>query len=652
MDNDARQQAEKLVHDLRVHNYRYYILNDPIISDNEYDILYQQFLEYEKMFPDLPNPIGSKVSGNTIVHRNKMLSLNSTHDLSNAEVTFISVKGEISCEPKIDGLAVELVYVDHVLQSASTRGDGDVGEDITANISLIDAIPKMIDLPGEIQIYGEVYLNKADLIRVNRSLLANSKVIYVNARNAAAGIARSVNKTMYLNMLSFFPYTIENSNFNTQCEFFSWADVQGFKVLSDYVSVVEYDDIAKYRDDMYRQKVAGLLPMEVDGLVFKFNMFRVQREIGMASRHPRWAIAYKFDADQAISRLIDVKFQVGKSGIIAPVGIISPVMIRGSEVRRASLANINKIREKDIRIYDDVVVEMANDVIPAIIAPIKDGRTGKELIINFPKHCPVCHQKLRFDSPHYRCVNPSCRGQVVGKLYTATGRRGFNIKGLGISMLEEMVDNNIISDISDVFKLDTDPESKRLLKEVLGYSDKELRKLFSAIDESRAIKFHKFVVALCIPDVSIGIAIRLAECYKSFDDMIWDIIDIGVPRWSNVNYRTLAKIDWWFGYGDTEHKNDNVKMIERLISRGVIVMNYENTTPVDTTVVFSGTLKMLRSDAEDLVRKAGGAIRSKMSSHVKYLIAGNNPSGTKVAYANRSGIKIITEQDFNNIFNP
>lgn len=629
-----------LIEQLRYHNYRYYQLNQPVISDSDYDKLYQKFLVLKEKYPDLADPIGYPVVGEKVTHISTMLSLRSVNDSINVSAAFVNIgpDEELSLEPKNDGIAVELIYRNHILQTASTRGDGFVGEDITANVISIDSIPTTIHDGSDIEVYGELYLLKSDLEKFNLQRVKNGGAPYSNTRNAVAGIVRSKNQSEYLSRIKFFPYTVNGCMNLSQTENFKWMDDNGFDTLRWIRKVGTVDDIDNYIRD-FEYKLRDDLDFDIDGLVFKVDSIERQDEIGMSSKHPKWAIAYKFSPALATSRLDDVIFQIGKSGIVAPVGIIDPVEIGNVRVTRVSLANINRIKEKGVMIGDTITIERANDVIPYLVGPVIEERTGNEIEIVFPEGCPACDKPLIFETPHYLCTNSNCPGQIVGKLIVGVSRKGFNIFGLGPKRVSEFVEHGILQNLSDVFDLDSE-YNRTVMKEVIGYTDATINNLIANINRAREIQLFKFIRALCIPGVDEITSMKLTEVYHTASNML-DLRTNPVQNIRGLTSSTQDHISNWFQ--DESH----VSMFTNLLTK-VKVIPYKKTTGLDS-VAITGSLSVPRDQVVMNILNSGFSFSRSIGSRTNYLVVGDNPSESKLEKARKFNVRLIPEDELTKV---
>lgn len=561
-DTPTSEQIQKLIDELAFHRKQYYVYDHPIISDVEYDQLYQRFLDIKERHPELVDSVGAKSPDANCQHKHPMLSLRSTRDIIDASSMFAHIESEISCEPKIDGLSLELVYRNGVLTIGSTRGDGFVGEDVTDNVRLIGNIPQYIDDINPIEIYGEVYITRSSFIEINdiRRKLGNGE--YSNIRNAASGILRSTETQEFLKFLSFFPYTLYGIKADTQYDCFDWLNDRGFCTLPACRLIAKnVEDIFEYKDHMLENR--ELLNFRIDGLVFKVNNLALQNTMGMSNTHPYWAVAFKFKADSVTTRINDVSFQVGKSGIVAAVALLDEVTLMSSKIKRASLANKSRIAEKDIRINDTVVIEMANDVIPYISEVIFEDRIGKEIPIVFPTECPSCGETLSENGVHVVCTNVSCPAQVVGRITAAVGRKGFNIKGIGPSIIDTLVDMNLIEDIDDIFWLVT--HGKEMFRDKTGWPEKTIERICNQVNSAKEIPLHKFIFALGIPDVSVGTATKLAQHYCTVGLFESSILGNGVDKIPGINKKALININKFF-------RSDQGCVVTNMIEHGVVVL--------------------------------------------------------------------------------
>lgn len=637
MDNRIRETIRKLQEEIDFHRRRYYVLDDPVITDQEFDTLHQLFLDYQKKYPELVDSVGYMIGNYT--HKNRMLSLKSTKEQLDIGATFVNYLGKISCEPKLDGLSVELVYDHGFLIAASTRGDGFIGEDITHNVRLMN-IPLQIEQLTPIEIYGEIFLSKESFAEINEKRRLSEKGRYSSPRNAASGIIRSNEFKMFIPMLSFFPYTLVGTECTTQKECFKWLHTNGFNVLSSLVKTAnDFNEVLEYVATMIDQR--NNISFEIDGLVFKTEDLAYRKQVGEGFTHPNWAVAYKFTSPSVTTRIEDVVFQVGKSGIIAPVAILKPVRLHNSMVSRASLSNKAIVELKDIRIEDTVVVEMANDVIPYIAEVVKEDRTGKEVLIVFPTHCPSCESELKEIGPHVVCTNSHCPVQKKGRLVAAVSRKGFNIKGLGKILINDLVNNNIIWDISHVFLL---PKVERILREELHLGEKTIANLFTEIKAAKNIAFSKFIYALGIPDVSTATAVKLANAYNNIKQLIKDANQGALSVLPGVSSGTYTNIIEYFS------NPIGAGIVKALLDNGVKIRYDHSETSYKGDVVVTGKLDIERSELASRLVSHGYNLLASVSRKSHVLICGDNPSEAKIEKAKKYGIRVLVKDvDFKTV---
>ena len=668
---DSKETAGKAVEQLRNaiqhHNYRYYVLDDPIISDSEYDELMQMLQTLEQQYPELldPNSPTQRVSGEvkeelgTVTHPKPMLSLKAVYNDSEVynfdetcKKSLNEKKIEYIAEPKYDGLSIELIYENGNLTTAATRGDGYTGEDVLSNIKTIREIPlklrsEQIPIPPKIAIRGEVYIRKDEFNTLNMQREEDGEDQFANPRNAAAGSLRQLDsKITAKRPLHIFLYEIlqcEDSSFETH-----WDELLAFKEWGLKVNLQEsykckdikealkcYNNMGEKRDD---------LPYEIDGVVFKVNDLADREKLGFRQRDPRWAIAYKFKPRQGTTKLENIIVQVGRTGRLTPVAILKPVRIGGVEVSRASLHNQSEIERKDIRIGDTVLVERAGDVIPYVVKPIKDNRDGSEKRFIMPENCPVCNSKVIMseDKKSARCTNMNCPAQVRERIIHFTQKSAMNIQGLGGKKVSQLMDAHIITSISSIFELKKDD-----VKNLERFGEKSAQNLIDEIEKSKDQTLPRFLFALGIPLVGEHLARVLAENYETlFDiknaskDELLSIYEIG-PE-------VADSITTFFS------QDENLLQIERLKEAGLTLENPvykigEKKLPLDgLKFVFTGTLReWTRSEAQKAVEDLGAHATSSVSKETDYVIAGENP-GSKIDKARKNNVTILDEEEFKN----
>ncbi len=666
---DSKETAGKAVEELRKalrhHNYRYYVLDDPVISDSEYDELMQKLQTLEQKYPELQDPTSptERVSGEvkeelgTVTHPKPMLSLKAVYNDSEVfnfdetcKKSLDEENVEYVAEPKYDGLSIELIYENGNLTTAATRGDGYTGEDVLSNIKTIREIPlklrsEQIPIPPKIAIRGEVYIRKDEFNTLNMQREKEGEDQFANPRNAAAGSLRQLDsKITAKRPLHIFLYEIlqcEDSSFETH-----WDELLAFKEWGLKVNLHEsykckdikealncYNNMGEKRDD---------LPYEIDGVVFKVNDLADREKLGFRQRDPRWAIAYKFKPRQGTTKLEDIIVQVGRTGRLTPVAILKPVRIGGVEVSRASLHNQSEIERKDIRIGDTLLVERAGDVIPYVVKPIKDNRDGSEKQFIMPENCPVCHSKVIMseDKKSARCTNMNCPAQVRERIIHFTQKSAMNIHGLGGKKVCQLMDAHIITSISSIFELKKDD-----VKNLERFGEKSAQNLIDEIIKSKDQTLQRFLFALGIPLVGEHLARVLAEHYQTLSDIknaskdeLLSIYEIG-PE-------VADSITTFFS------QHENLLQIEKLKEAGLTLENPvykigEKKLPLDgLKFVFTGTLHgWTRSEAKKMVEDLGAQATSSVSKETDYVVAGENP-GSKIDKARKNNVTILNEEEF------
>ncbi len=659
---------------LRFHEYRYYVLNDPLITDAEYDILYKKLEALEKENPDLITPdsptqrVGSSLNKEfvTVPHLVPMLSLENSYNPQDLIDWDNRLKGLVdhqkthfSVEPKFDGASISLIYENDMLFRGATRGDGTAGDDITTNIKQIGSIPlsaKFSDYGIErIEIRGEVLLTKDNFRKFNESLAEEGIGPLANPRNAAAGSLRmkdpgAVRKRKLEAILYHASYIKLNekglkdppSFLNTHSGTLQLLSLLGFKtpaaqqvVFNNILDVVDYCVSFETKRDA--------LPYEIDGMVVKVDEIELQHQSGSTTHHPRWAIAYKFKARQATSKLINVEFQVGRTGSITPVAKIEPAPIGGVIVTSVSLFNEGVIEEKDLRLGDTVIVERAGDVIPYIVKPLEELRTGKERKIVFPTCCPACGDPLVKPAGEavWRCVNINCPAQVVERIMHFASKDAMDIKTFGEANVRRFY-GNIITDIPSIYSMDFEK-----VAQLEGFRQKSVDNLRNAIENSKKQGLNRLIFGLGIRYVGETTAKILAKNV----DVIFDLKNFSVEQlmqMKDIGNKVAESIHAFF------HNEDNIKMLEQLAAKGINIKG-DKTEPItgklkDLTFLFTGTLPTLkRSAAEKMAEENGGKLLSSVSANLDYLVAGES-AGSKLEKAKKiKSIKIINEEDFLNL---
>ncbi len=664
---DTKMNPEKRAAELRRliihHSQRYYQLDAPEISDAEYDAIFRELAELEQRYPELASAesptqrVGSAPVDKfgTVRHRLPMLSLeNATNEEEIRQKLDVRVRNELGltesemleymCEPKMDGLAVELVYEHGVLTGASTRGDGITGEDVTGNIRTLRCLPLRLiaeNVPSLLEVRGEVYLSLAAFQKINRDKEENGEPPFANPRNAAAGSLRQLDPRITarrpLAIFCYAPGRVEGASFSSQQEFLDAAAGWGLPVnpLTRRVSGIE--GAVDYYREMQAQRDS--LPYEIDGTVVKIDSYQLQRELGEKSRSPVWAIACKFPPRQAETVLEDILLSVGRTGVVTPVAQLRPVDISGVTVARATLHNWDEIAVKDIRIGDTVVVERAGDVIPAVVKVLEQYRTGAERSLPPPQKCPECGSDVVriADEVALRCMGLSCPPQIRESIKHFASRGAMDIEGLGDKFVEQLLGLGLVHNVADIYLLKKDDFMRF---ERMG--DKLASNLLAAIEASKHRELYRFIHALGIRHVGERTAKALAQAFGSLDNLekapleeLTSIRDIGL---------TVAQsIRKFFD------SSENLSVIRRMLDAGV--------TPTVTTkkvggifsgksFVFTGTLtRFSRDEARKLVEDQGGNVVGSVSKKTDYVVAGEE-AGSKLAKAKGLGVTVLGEDEF------
>ena len=661
-DAETVQKVAELRRELHYHNHRYYVLDDPIISDQDYDGMLQELRKIEEENPELVSPDSPthRIGGDPadgfeqVEHRHTMLSLGNVFDDETLEAWYRRVKNllddadfSMTCELKIDGLAVSLVYQDGVLVQGATRGNGFVGENVTQNLKTIRSIP--LNLQGEpppyLEVRGEVYMPVDSFRRLNEERADRGEPLFANPRNSGAGTIRQLDpKVTASRNMQIWVYSLNDAGDSDypdqQWETLEWLKDLGFRINPENRLCHTLEEVKDY----YREWVEKRhdLPYEVDGVVVKVNPFNFQGSLGVVGREPRWATAYKFPAERAVTRLQEIGINVGRTGSLNPYAILEPVIVSGATVQHASLHNEEDIRRKDIRVGDWVTVERAGDVIPQVVGPILDRRTGDEVEFSMPEICPVCGTgvvKPEGEAMH-RCPNASCPAQFFELLKHFVSRGAMDMDGLGEQWCRILIDRGFVSTVADLYYL----EKERLL-ELDRMGDRLATKIMDNIEASKTRPLPRVLFALGVTHVGAEVADLLTQRFASIEELsqasqedLTEIPGIG-PKIAESIYE----------YFQVE---DNLAVIEKLRRAGVkLYHEIEIVQPVDLpwhglSFVVTGTLEgMTRREAEGKIKALGGSATSSVTRKTAYLVAGASP-GSKLDTANRLGTPILSEDDF------
>ncbi len=656
----VRSEIEKLREIIRHHDYCYYVLNSPEISDEEYDALFRKLQELEAKYPELitPDSPTQRVAGQPqegfapFFHSGALLSLNNAftpdevRDFDQRVKRMLKVESlDYVVELKIDGLAVNLRYENGVFTRGATRGDGIVGEDVTLNLRTIRSIPLRLRgdrVPRVIEVQGEVFMRKKDLEKLNEERKQRGEPLFANTRNAAAGSLRQLDPRITaerkLDIFNYGAFLIDSDYYpSTHWELLHYLKELGFKINPHMELISDIEEAIRIHEKWEKERKN--LDYDIDGLVIKVNPLAYHEILGATSRSPRWAIAYKFQSTYAVTQVLDIEVNVGRTGILTPVAILEPVNVGGAIVKRATLHNEDEIKRKDVRIGDWVIVTRAGEVIPEITEVLKERRTGEERVFVMPGECPVCHSRVVREEGEvaWRCINASCPAQIKERIRHWASRDAMDIEGLGEKLIDRLVEEGWVKTIPDLYRL-----NKETLLQLERMGNKSADNLLRAIERSKRRALPRFIYALGIPHVGQFMARLLAEHFGSLD------------RLMEAKEEELLAIE---GIGPTVADSvrqffsnpQNRQMLEELKALGVEpeeLKKREEGPLAGKTFVFTGALsKFSRDEARVVVEERGGKVADTVSSRVDYVVVGENP-GSKLAVARERGIKVLTEEEF------
>ncbi len=660
-----REEIERLRREIRRHDYLYYVLAQPEITDYEYDQLMKRLEELERQYPEFVTPDSptQRVAGEptkefpVVRHRKPMLSLSNTYNEEEVRDFDRRVRSLLSpnepyeyvCELKIDGVAMSLVYENGILVLGATRGDGEQGDDVTNNVKTIRSIPLRIETDEpylqNIEVRGEIYLPKEALNKLNEERLANGEPPFANPRNAAAGSIKLQDpKEVAKRPLKMFCYYLDpfetDHPIKTQYQVLQTLQKLRFPVNPHYKLCRSIEEVIQYWAEWTEKRES--LPYEIDGIVVKVNSLEQQERLGATAKSPRWAIAFKFPAEQAITQLINIEWQVGRTGIVTPVAILKPVKLLGTTVSRATLHNVDEIQRLDVRIGDYVVLQKGGDVIPKIVRVVKEKRSPDLKPYEPPTHCPACGAPLvRYPGEvALYCENIACPAQVARKIEHFASRRAMDIEGLGEKVVQLLLNHQLIQDYGDLYYL-----KKEDIARLEGMGEKSAENLINAIAESKNRPLARLIFALGIRYVGEGAARLLASHFHSLDTLMGASVE-EIERIEGIGYKTAKSVKDFFS------NPMNQKVIEKLRRAGVRFEDAQETTETvddrfyQKTFVFTGALeKYSRDQAKELVEARGGIVSNSVSRKTDYLVVGKDP-GSKLQKARQLGVTIIPEDEF------
>ena len=657
---NIKKRIKELRSLIEKHNYHYYILDDPLVSDNEWDNLFKELESIEQEYPELVEKdsptqrVGATPIDNfkTIKHRTPMLSLSNA--MSNDELILFDERMkkllnssndiEYMAEPKLDGIGVELIYEGGVFTTGLTRGDGFEGEDITQNLRTIRSLPLKLlgqEHPKLLEIRGEVFIRKKDFKKLNKDQESNNSQLFANPRNAAAGSLRQLDPSITakrpLSIYCYEPGISQGIEYKTHDDFLKNIANFGLPVNPLIEKIIGIKNIIRYHNNL--EKIREKLEYEIDGTVFKINNYNERIKVGSRSRSPRWAIAGKFKAQQATSIITDIIIQVGRTGALTPVARVKPVFVSGVTVSNVTLHNQDEIDRKDIRLGDKVLIERSGDVIPKIVKVI-ERENQNSLKFKIDNICPSCGQKTRKqnDEAIIRCNNFYCPSQVLGRIQHYCSKLAMNIEGLGEKIVEQLIENKLVKNIDDLYLI-----KKNEISKLDGLGERSAENIIDSINNSKETTFSKFVYALGIRNVGEHTSKLLEKKFKGDMERFKNATEIGLLEVDEIGEIVARSIvSFW-----KDEKNST--MVQNCLNRGVIInrpIDSLSNQFSDKVFVFTGALSMMsRKDAKALVEGSGGQTKNSITKKTTYLVAGEN-SGSKLDKAKELGISILSEKDF------
>lgn len=659
-----KKRYEELKDLIRKYNEHYYEKNESLVTDYEYDMLLKEMESIEKEYPELKDTVsvtekvGGRASGkfSKVVHKVPMLSLSNTYNIGEIEdfdkrikkVIGEDQKIEYVLELKLDGLSISIQYENGRLVRGITRGDGEIGEDVTENIMQIDSIPQILKEPVTLEVRGEIVLPISNFNKVNKMREEAGEDVFANPRNAASGTIRqlesSIVKDRGLDCYLYFLVNAQNYNLQKHSDSIKYLEKLGFKTTKVFEIYKDFSLLEKAIEKWHVEREK--LDFETDGLVIKLDEFAYYSALGSTTKSPRWAIAYKFPAEKAKTKLLDITFQVGRTGVITPVAELEPVELSGSVVRRASLHNFDEIKRKDIKIGDFVYIEKAAEIIPQVIEPVISERTGSEKEIEMPESCPSCGHKLIKieDQVAIKCINPACPEIIKRKIEYFVSRDAMNITGLGEKIIEKFIELGKIKDIVDIYSLH---EYREELEKLEKMGKKSVDNLLNSIEESKKREYSKVLYSLGIPFVGKFTANLLAKEFLNIDNLkskeTEDLLEV-----KGIGDKVAKSVNMFL------NDENNWNLISKLKETGLQFEEEEvfiEDNPIKgKTFLATGKLeKYTRDEIKDIIEAKGGKYLSGVSKNLNYLIAGEK-AGSKLKKANDLGVIVLNEEQFEKEF--
>ncbi|MBU9710233.1 NAD-dependent DNA ligase LigA [Evansella tamaricis] len=661
MTKDVKVKLDQLTDLLNEYAYSYYVLDQPKVSDAEYDQLLRELVSLEENYPEYKreDSPSERIGGNTldqfrkVQHTIPMLSLSNAfngddlRDFDRRVRQGLGHEPTYSCELKIDGLAITLIYEQGRFVLGATRGDGTIGEDITSNLKTIPSIPLRLKEEVDIEVRGEAFMPKKSFERLNMEKEKKGEALFANPRNAAAGSLRQLDpKIAAKRNLDIFIYSIgqvREREITSHHEALEFVDRLGFKINKEHQHCETIEDVIHYCEGWLEKRAA--LPYEIDGIVIKVDALKDQEVLGFTAKSPRWAIAFKFPAEEVVTTLLDIELSVGRTGVITPTAILEPVSVAGTTVKRASLHNEDLIREKDLKLGDKVTIKKAGDIIPEVVNVLTNYRTGNEKDFSMPTECPECHSELvRIEGEvALRCVNPKCPAQIREGLIHFVSRNAMNIDGLGERVITQLFEHELIKDVADLYKLE-----KHELLNLERMGEKSVDNLLHAINVSKENSLEKLLFGLGIRFVGAKAAKTLAQHFGSIDQLQTATRE-ELEAINEIGVKMADAINTFFEQPEAK------ELLDELKSLGVNT-EYKGPNPLATeknetyfsgkTIVLTGTMeKMARGEAKTEIESRGGNVTGSVSSKTDLLIAGEK-AGSKRKKAEELNIEIWDENRF------
>lgn len=653
-----KERMERLTKEIEQHSYNYYVLDNPTITDFEYDRLIHELMELEKEYPQFKannsptERVGGKVleGFETVTHSVPMESLNDAFSKEEIEDFDKSVRKSVDnpeyvVEMKIDGLSVSLEYIDGEFVRGSTRGDGTVGEDVTQNLKTVKAIPlRLTEKLPYLEVRGEVYMPVSSFVALNNKREENDEPLFANPRNAAAGSLRQLNSAITAKRnLSIFVFNIQQiqgKDLYSHTESLDYLKQLGFKVSPRYNVFSNIEDA--YAEILNIGEMRGELGFDIDGAVIKINDFSTRTKLGSTAKAPRWAVAYKYPAEQKQTKLLDITIQVGRTGVLTPTAELEPVRIAGSTVSRATLHNIDNITSKDIRIGDTVIIQKAGDIIPEVVEVVKEKRSGEESVYTMPEKCPVCGTKVvrEADEAATRCVNPECPAQKIRNIIHFASKDAMDIDGLGPAIIEQLAEQKLVNSPADLYYLRYED-----LVEIERMGVKSANNLIKAIENSKNAGLDRVIFALGIRNIGSKAGKILAEKYGDIDSLS-DATEEELTKIEDIGPIMAKSITNFFS------STGAIDIIQKLRFAGVDLTYTKKSTDnrfEGMTFVLTGTLPTYsRDEASEIIENFGGKTSSSVSKNTTYVLAGEK-AGSKLTKAEQLGVKIIDEAEFDSM---